>query len=61
MTQAWTSRYPGKWIAAYQQRPSPYWTMALNALGKPILCDSEELAHSVAAYRLRRLQPLVTN
>jgi hypothetical protein len=54
---AWPARVPGKFIAAYRVSEH-YWKMALNALGAPILCDSPELALSVARYRRARYEPL---
>lgn len=54
MTQAWTAR-GGKFIAAYQLQPGPYWHTALNARGEPILCDTKELALAVGRARIARI------
>lgn len=45
----------GKWCALYRDRDSE-WRRANDALGRPIRCDSYELAHSVAGYRRKRLE-----
>jgi hypothetical protein len=45
----------GGWLAFYVGRENE-WRLAHDALGHPIVCDNEQLAVSVAAYRRRRLQ-----
>lgn len=56
MTRAMLSiAKPGKWIALYRG-PHGTWRTANDARGWPIYCDSKELAESVAAYRIKRLE-----
>jgi hypothetical protein len=47
----------GYWAAYYVNRDGG-WSVACDALGRIIQCETEELALSVARYRRRRLQPL---
>jgi hypothetical protein len=47
----------GYWAAYYINRDGG-WSVACDALGRIIRCETEKLALSVARYRLRRLQPL---
>lgn len=47
----------GYWAAYYINRDGS-WSVACDALGRIIRCETEELALSVARYRRRRLQPL---
>jgi hypothetical protein len=46
----------GYWAAYYINREGG-WSVACDALGRIIRCETEELALSVARYRRRRLQP----
>jgi hypothetical protein len=46
------------WFAALYRDRDGEWRRANDARGYPLRCDSYELAHSVAGYRRRRLQPL---
>jgi crotonobetainyl-CoA:carnitine CoA-transferase CaiB-like acyl-CoA transferase len=50
-------RSDGPWLVFYVDRTNE-WRLACDALGRPILCETRQLAASVAAYRRRRLQPL---
>jgi hypothetical protein len=47
----------GYWAACYINRDEG-WSVACDALGRIIRCETEKLALSVARYRRRRLQPL---
>src|SRR6516225_6641178 len=47
----------GYWAAHYINRDGG-WSVACDALGRIIRCETEKLALSVAPYRRRRLQPL---
>jgi hypothetical protein len=47
----------GYWAAYYINRDGS-WSVACDALGRIIRCETEKLALSVARYRRRRLQPL---
>jgi len=47
----------GYWAAYYINRDGG-WSVACDALGRIIRCETEKLALSVARYRRRRLQPL---
>jgi hypothetical protein len=47
----------GYWAALYINRDGG-WSVACDALGRIIRCETEKLALSVARYRRRRLQPL---
>jgi hypothetical protein len=47
----------GYWAAYYVNRDGG-WSVACDALGRIIRCETEKLALSVARYRRRRLQPL---
>jgi len=47
----------GYWAALYINRDGG-WSVACDALGRVIQCETERLALSVARYRRRRLQPL---
>ena len=47
----------GYWAAHYINRDG-VWTVACDALGRIIRCETEKLALSVARYRRRRLRPL---
>ncbi|WP_050419764.1 hypothetical protein [Bradyrhizobium tropiciagri] len=47
----------GYWAAYYINRDGG-WSVACDALGRVIRCETEKLALSVARYRRRRLQPL---
>lgn len=47
----------GYWAACYINRDGG-WSVACDALGRIIRCETEKLALSVARYRRRRLQPL---
>lgn len=47
----------GKFFAFYCGRDGT-WRLAKDARGLAIRCETEQLAHSVAAYRRRRLEPL---
>jgi hypothetical protein len=47
----------GYWAAHYINRNGA-WSVACDALGRIIRCETEGLALSVAGYRRRRLQPL---
>ena len=49
--------YVGYWAAYYINRDGG-WSVACDALGRTIRCETEKLALSVARYRRRRLQPL---
>jgi hypothetical protein len=53
-TQA--TRCVGCWTAYYINRDGG-WSVACDALGRIIRCETEKLALSVARYRRRRLQP----
>jgi hypothetical protein len=46
----------GYWAAHYINRDG-CWSVACDALGRIIRCETEKLALSVARYRRRRLQP----
>jgi hypothetical protein len=46
----------GYWAAYYINRNGS-WSVACDALGRIIRCETETLARSVARYRRRRLQP----
>lgn len=46
----------GYWAAHYINRDGG-WSVACDALGRIIRCETEKLALSVARYRRRRLQP----
>ena len=46
----------GYWAASYINGNGS-WSVACNALGRIIRCETEKLALSVARYRRRRLQP----
>ncbi len=54
MTKALST--PRGWIAKYRDRDG-CWQTASDGRGNTILCDSEDLALSVAAMRRSRLQP----
>lgn len=45
----------GYWVPAYTGRTG-HWRVANDALGRPIQCETETLALSVARYRRRRLK-----
>jgi hypothetical protein len=47
----------GYWAAYYINRDGG-WSVACDALGRIIRCETEKTAVSVAHYRRRRLQPL---
>ncbi len=47
----------GYWAAYYMNRDGG-WSVARDARGHSIRCESEKLALSVAHYRRRRLEPL---
>jgi hypothetical protein len=47
----------GYWAAYYINRDGA-WSVACDALGRIIRCETKKLALSVAHYRRRRLQPL---
>jgi hypothetical protein len=47
--------YRNKWTAVYRD-PRGYWRTVIDARGRAIMCDTEALALSVAAYRLRRFE-----
>jgi hypothetical protein len=47
----------GYWAAHYINR-NGVWSVACDALGHTIRCETRLLALSVARYRRRRLQPL---
>jgi hypothetical protein len=47
----------GYWAAYYVNRDGD-WSVACDALGRTIRCETEKLALSVARYRRRRLRPL---
>jgi hypothetical protein len=47
----------GYWAAHYINRDGG-WSVACDALGRIIRCNTKKLALSVARYRHRRLQPL---
>ena len=53
----WTIARAGKWLAVYAGRDNKA-TIARDALGRPIECETAELALSVARYRRRRLFPV---
>ena len=55
MTKAVPSRVvrPCKFVVLYRAKDG--WTRANNALGEPIYCDTEALAHAVGKARLRRI------
>jgi len=54
-TQA--KHHAGYWTAHYVNHDGG-WSVACDALGRIIRCETEKLALSVARYRRRRLQPL---
>ena len=49
------TRCVGYWAAYYINRDGG-WTVACDALGRIIRCETEKLALSVASYRRRRLR-----
>lgn len=54
MTKPFFDPLHNNWLAFYVSREG--WTMACDALGRPIRCETERLALSVAKYRRRRLK-----